>query len=134
MPPHFSANVYCGQTAGWIMIPLCTELGLGPGDSVLDGDPPPPRKGAQQPPIFRPMSIVAKRLDRSGYHLVQRYASAQATLLDGDPALPSTQRAQQPPLFHPLLWPTSLQAHILPITRIVDWAVRGGQLWWKSYR
>ena len=28
---------------------------------VLDGDPATPRKGAQQPPTFRPMSIVAIR-------------------------------------------------------------------------
>ena len=33
--PHFSAHVYCGQTAGWTRIPLGTELGLGPGDIVL---------------------------------------------------------------------------------------------------
>ena len=31
--------VYCGQTAGWIKMPLGTEVGLGPGDIVLDGDP-----------------------------------------------------------------------------------------------
>jgi len=31
-------------------MPLDTEVGLGPGDIVLDGDPAPP-KGAQ-PPIF----------------------------------------------------------------------------------
>ena len=43
-------NVYCGQTAGWIKMPLGTEVGLGPGDIVLDGDPAPPN-GAQ-PPIF----------------------------------------------------------------------------------
>ena len=47
-------------------MPLDTEvsfhIGLGPGDIVLDGDPTPPRKGAQQPPpTFRLMSIVAKR-------------------------------------------------------------------------
>jgi len=54
--------VYCGQTVGWIKMPLRTEVGLGPGDIPLDGDPVPiPRKGAQQPPTFRPMSIVAKR-------------------------------------------------------------------------
>jgi len=39
--------VYCGQTVGWIKMPLGTELGLGPaGDIALDGDPAPPRKGA----------------------------------------------------------------------------------------
>jgi len=35
-------------------------VGLDPGDIVLDGDPVPPWKGAQQP-SFRPMPIVAKR-------------------------------------------------------------------------
>ena len=60
--PYFSAHVYCGQTAGWIRISLCTEVGLGPGDIVLDVDPaPPPHKRAQQPTTFWPMSIVAKR-------------------------------------------------------------------------
>jgi len=36
--------VYCGQTVGWIRMPLGTEVGLGPGDIVLDGDPAPPMK------------------------------------------------------------------------------------------
>jgi len=34
--------VYCGQTVGWIKMPLGTEVGLGPGDIVLDGDPAAP--------------------------------------------------------------------------------------------
>jgi len=39
-------------------MPLGTEVGLGSGHVVLDGDPAPlPRKGAEQPPTFRPMSI-----------------------------------------------------------------------------
>jgi len=38
--------VYCGQTVGWIKMPLGTEIDLGPGDIVLDGDPAFPRKGA----------------------------------------------------------------------------------------
>ena len=42
-------------------MPLGTEVGLGLGDIVLDGGPATPRKGAQQPPTFRPMFIVAKR-------------------------------------------------------------------------
>ena len=34
--------------------PLGTEVDLGPGHIVLDGDPAPPAKGAQQPPPFGP--------------------------------------------------------------------------------
>jgi len=53
-------------------MPLGREVDLGPRYIVLDGTqlslPP---KGAQ-PPNFRPMSIVAKRLDGSRCHLVWR--------------------------------------------------------------
>ena len=52
--PQFSAHAYCGQTAGWIKMPLGTEVGLDPGDIVLHGDPSPPQKGTQQPPLFGP--------------------------------------------------------------------------------
>ena len=47
--PQFSAHVYCGQTAGWIKMPLgITEVSIGPGHIVLDGHPAaPPKKGAQ---------------------------------------------------------------------------------------
>jgi len=38
------------------------EVNLGPGDVEFDGVAAPPSKGAQ-PPSFRSMSIVAKRLD-----------------------------------------------------------------------
>jgi len=44
--------VYCGQTVGWIKMPLGTEVGLGPGDTVLYGDRAPSRKEAQQLPLF----------------------------------------------------------------------------------
>ena len=47
-------SVYCGQTVGWIKMPLSTEVGLGAGEIVLHGDPAPPRKWAQQPPLFGP--------------------------------------------------------------------------------
>jgi len=37
----------CAETVGYIKMRLGMEVGLGPGDIVLDGDPaPPPRKGA----------------------------------------------------------------------------------------
>jgi len=43
---------------------LGTEVGLEPGDIVLDGDSAPP-KGAQPSPIFWSMSVVAQWLDGS---------------------------------------------------------------------
>jgi len=42
---HFSAHAYYNQTTGWIRIPFGTEVGLGPGDIVLDGDPAPTKRG-----------------------------------------------------------------------------------------
>ena len=56
-PPRFGP-CQCGQMAGWIKTPLGTEVDLGPGHIVLD-EVRATAKGAQQPPSFRPMSIVA---------------------------------------------------------------------------
>jgi len=54
-----------------IKMPLGMELGLGPGDFVLDRDPAPrsPKRGRSPPSNFRPMFIVAKRLDGSRWYL-----------------------------------------------------------------
>jgi len=41
---------YCGQTVGWIKMPLGTNVGLGTGNIVFDADPAPSPMG--QPPIF----------------------------------------------------------------------------------
>ena len=50
-PPIFGP---CPLWPGWIKMPLGMEVGLSPGNFVLDGDPaPPPKKGAL-PPIFGP--------------------------------------------------------------------------------
>jgi len=47
------------------------EVGLSPDDIVLDGDPAaPPLKGHST--NFRPMSVVAKRLDGLKCHLLLR--------------------------------------------------------------
>jgi len=37
---------------GWMDFPLSTEVDIGPGDIVLDGDPAPPKKGGAQQPQF----------------------------------------------------------------------------------
>jgi len=82
-------------------MPLGMEVGLGPGDIVLDGDPArPPPKGEGRTPHFSAhiMSVVAKRVDGSRRHLVQRYVGLGSghIELDGDPG-PSKRGAQQPP-------------------------------------
>ena len=60
---------YCGQTVGWIKMPLGVEVGLGPGHIVLDGEPasssPPTKRGT--PFNFWPMFVVAKDQDATWY-------------------------------------------------------------------
>jgi len=81
-----SCNVGVLWPNGWVdQDALGMEVGLGPGHIMLDGDSAPPSRvrGTAAPTIAvygrilclykpRPMSIVAKRLYRSGYHLVRR--------------------------------------------------------------
>ena len=73
-PPIF-ARICCGQMAQWMKMPLGRKVDLDPSDIVLDGDPAPsvspPTKG-EEPPNFRPMSIVAKQLHESRCQLVWR--------------------------------------------------------------
>ena len=59
---NFWAHVYCGQTAGWIEMPLGTDVSLGPDDVELDGVVAPPSKRGTAPSFWF-MSIVPKRLD-----------------------------------------------------------------------
>jgi len=66
---------------GWIKMSLAMEVGLGPGNFVLDGDPVAlPKKVVEPLPNFWPMSIVAKLLDGSRWHLAWRSALVQVTL------------------------------------------------------
>ena len=51
----FVTLVYCAQTVGWIKMPLDREVGLGPGDTMLDGNSAPPakkEKATTAPPQF----------------------------------------------------------------------------------
>ena len=83
-------------------MPLGMEVGIGPGDVVLVMDPVPFTEMGTRAPSFRPMFIVAKRLDGSGYALVRRYLDPGDIVLDGDPA-PPTERGTAAPTFPPTL-------------------------------
>ena len=89
------------QTTLWMKVALGTEVGLSPGNIVLDRDPFPPKKmSTAAPPLFGP------------YHCGQTAGwikmplgteiglSPVRIVLDGDPA-PPRKGAQQPPLFAP---------------------------------
>ena len=90
--PQFSAHITCGQIAAWIKMSHGMELGLVPGDFVLDGDPlPPPPKGAK-PPIFGPCLLWPNGwMVAAGTFLLGIVVglSPGAFVLDGDPAPPT---------------------------------------------
>jgi len=69
---QFWAHICCRQMAGWIKMPLATEVGLDPSDIALDVDPAHPSPKGGGAPNFLPMSIEAKRLDGSRCHLVRK--------------------------------------------------------------
>ena len=93
---QLSAHVYCGQTAGSIKMPLVREVGLGSGDIVLDGDRALAKKGAQ--PNYRPMYIVAKRLNASVYRLVQGRPQPRRHCVGWGPSsAPTPIKGAQPP-------------------------------------
>jgi len=84
-------------------MPLRTEVGLGPGDVVLDGDPTPPKRGTA--PNFGPV-YCGQTAGWIKMPLGMVCLSPCHIVLDGNPTPP--KGAQQPPLFGPcLLWPRS---------------------------
>jgi len=78
-PANFG-HMRCAQMVGWIKMSLGMEVGLGQGDFVLDWNPAPLPKNEAESRNFQPMSIVAKRLDGSRWHLAWKWALIQATL------------------------------------------------------
>jgi len=68
-PSNFWPIVCCGQTAGWMKMPLGAEVGLGPGDIVLNGDPAPLERDAAHP-LFDPCLLWRNGCDGSRCHLI----------------------------------------------------------------
>jgi len=78
---------------------LGTDVGLGPGNIVLDGDPAPPEKKALLPQFSAHLYCG----QTTGWMKMPRGTEVDLgpghTVLDGDPAPPPAKGAQQPPLF-----------------------------------
>ena len=103
--PQFLACVYCGQTGGWIKMPLGRQVGLSQSDIVLAGDPASPSpKRKQNPPIFGRV-YCGQTAGRIKMPLgVEVGLGSGHILLDGDPAL-RPPKVHSPPIFGPyLLW------------------------------
>jgi len=99
--------VYCGQTVGCIKMQLGREVGLGPGDIVLDRDPPAPKGGGTAAQHF---AVDVYRGKTAGW--IKMSLGMHIDLCLGHIALDGAQltpkRRAQPPIFGPcLLWPNS---------------------------
>jgi len=66
---------------------------------VLDGNPAPPPQKKGTVPQFRPMPVVAKRLDGSRCHLVEVDLRPGDIVLDGDTAPPTERGTATTPTF-----------------------------------
>jgi len=113
--PQFLAHVCCGQTAGWIKMPLGREVDLGPVDIVLDGNPaPPPPKGHR--PHFLAYVCCGQRDGWMKMALCKEVCLGPGQIvLDEDPASsPPRKGHSSPPLFSPCpLWPNCRPSQLL---------------------
>ena len=109
---QFSDHFYCGQTAGWIKMPLGTKVGLSPGDSLLDGDSAPAPLKGHIPPQF---SVNVRCGQTAGWTKMPLGMEVDLSpgdfVFDGDLATIEKRAHPPPPIFDPcLLWPI-LQRH-----------------------
>ena len=97
--------VHCGQTVGRIKMKLGVQVGLDPGNIVLDGDPAPLPKGAQ-PPIFGTYLLRQNScMDQDASWYGGRPRPRRLCVRWG-PHTPSSKRRRSPQIFGPcLLWP-----------------------------
>ena len=92
--------------AGWITMLLGMEVGLRPGDFVLDEDPaaPPPKRARS--PLFSAHVYCGQTAGWLKMTLGMEVGLGPGHIvLDGDPA-PLPKKGEEPPIFGPyLLWP-----------------------------
>jgi len=97
--------VYCGQMVGWIKMKLGMQVGLGPGHTVLDGDPAPPPQKGHSPPIFGPYLLWQNGwMDQVATWYVGRPRPKRHCVRWG-PSCPSPEGAQLPQFSAHVLWP-----------------------------
>jgi len=111
---RFSAQACCGQTAGWMKMPLGTEVGLDPGHIVLDSDPAPFQKMGTAPSKFWAHVCCGRTAGWIKMPVgTKEGLSPGLVVLDGDPA-PS--KGTQSPNFQPM----SVMAKRSPISSTAE--------------
>jgi len=87
------------KMVGWIKMPLGMEVGLGPGHTVLDGDPVPPSKKGHSSPQFSAHLCCGQTAAWIKMAFGKEVGLSPGDIvLHGDTA-PPTVKAQQPPNF-----------------------------------
>jgi len=87
-------------------MPLGTEVGLGPGNIVLDGDPAPPKRGTA-PPQFLAIVRCSQMAGWTKMPLCMEVGlGLRDFMFDGDPATPRKKGTHTPLNF----WPMSIVA------------------------
>jgi len=88
--------------AAGIKMPLGMEVGLSPGDFVLDGDPASPSpKGGRAPQIFGPCLLWPNGWMMKMAVSIEARLSLGDFMLDGDPG-PLPKKGAEPPDFRPI--------------------------------
>jgi len=98
-PSQFSAHFYGGQTAGCTKMPLGMELGLSPGEFVLDGDIAPPQKGGGLSQIFGPCFLCPNRWMNHDATWYAGRPQPRGLCIRWEPSLLPKKGAERPPQF-----------------------------------
>jgi len=131
--PQFSAHVYCGQTARCMKLVLGTEVGLSPGDFVLDEDLVPlPKKGRSPLPNFGPFLLWPNGSIHQDATWYWCWPQPRGPCVRWRPSLPSpTKKAEPPPNFRHISFVTKQLSRYRCITAIGYKCNRHGNPWRK---
>ena len=100
--PNFLAHICCSQFPAGVKMPLGMELGLGPGDFVLNADPAPPSPNQFSAHVYCGQTAGWMKLVLG----MEVGLIPCDFMLDGDPAPPPQKGQSSHQIFGPcLLWP-----------------------------
>jgi len=103
------------------MMPLRMEVGLGPGDIVLDGSPAPPKGGTTAPPHFSTHVCCGHTAGWIKIPLVAEVGLSPGDIvLDGEPSSPTKKRHSSPHFSAQSLVAKRLDESIIPLGTEVD--------------